>query len=133
MPPHDPDVRIPWSVNTNYTAGPLDGYATTGTTWTTTNLDEITVGPHTNTIHTTTNSPYDNWVTMNSPYRDWVSNTLTINADASHIDAEILGKKLRIAIDKVLDQYFRKMYEIINDVHNFSISEDEFMKLLKED
>lgn len=113
MPPHDPEIRMPF-----------------GTTWTTTNFDEITASPN---IHTTTNNPYENWITVNSPYTDWVSNSLNIHADASQIDTEILGKKVRIALDKVLDQYFRKLYEIINDVHNFSISEDEFMKLLKED
>ncbi len=132
MPPHDPEFRTPLTVNTDYTADPLGEYVT-GTTWTTANLDEITVGTHANTIYTTTNNTYDNWITMNSPYRDWVSNTLNINADASHIDAEILGKKVRIELDKILDQYFRKLYKIINDVHNFSISEDEFMKLLNED
>jgi len=132
MPPHDPEIRIPLTINTDYTTGPLDGYVT-ATPWTTDRLDGVDADTYSNTIHTTTNNTYDNWVTMNSPYRDWISNSLNINADASHIDAEVLGKKVRIAIDKVLDQYFRKLYEIINDVHNFSISEDEFMKLLKED
>lgn len=127
MPPHDPEVRIPLRVNTDYTAGPLDGY-TTGTTWTTTNLDEITASP---TIHTTTSNPYRNWILDSSDY--WSSNALNVNATELTLDTEYLGKKVRIALDKVLDQYFRKLYEIINDVHNFSISEDEFMKLLKED
>ena len=120
MPPHDQELRIPLSVN-------ADDYVT-GTTWITTNLDEITASP---TIHTTTNNPYRNWVLDSSNY--WSSNVLNVSATDLTLDTEYLGKKVRIALDKVLDQYFRKLYEIINDVHNFSISEDEFMKLLKED
>ena len=127
MPPHDPEIRIPLTVNTDYTTDPLDGY-TTGTTWTTTNLDEITANPN---IHTTTYNPYRNWTLDSSDY--WSSNALNVKATDLTLDTEYLGKKVRIALDKVLDQYFRKLYEIINDVHNFSISEDEFMKLLKED
>ena len=122
MPPHDPEV-----ITYTYTPGPLGNYVTT-TQSATTNFDEITASPN---VHTTTNNPYRHWVLDSSDY--WSSNTLNVSATDLMLDTELLGKKVRIALDEVLDQYFRRLYEIINDVHNFSISEDEFMKLLKED
>ena len=50
-------------------------------------------------------------------------------ATTATIDIQDIVKK---EIDKVLDRYFKRMYQIVRDISNFSISEEEFMKLLKE-
>lgn len=65
----------------------------------------------------------------------WNTDELTVNAQEQRntLTVEYLDRKVRIEIDKILDRYFRKIFEVLKREYDFSISEEDFMKLIKED
>lgn len=61
------------------------------------------------------------------------TSSTTIDANRITIAEDTLGYKVGIDLEKILDGYFRKIYRIIQEHSITNISEDEFMKLLKEE
>lgn len=139
MPPHDPEIRIPFG-------DPLNGnltYATTNTNMTpgtdTVTVDYNTVGFETNVTGTPVNDPlYRAYTTTTVPLQTYTIHgwdpQVHIDPNELHelrLDTEYLGHKVRIALEEVLDSYFRNIYKAIKEHVRFDISEDEFMKLIK--
>lgn len=110
MPPHDTELRIPLTVNTNITDAYENAYDPLYRPATTVTQDEYVF---------TTNT--------------WPTNSVTINTDGLHLDTDYIGQKVRIALDRVLDRYFRTLYKVIEEHCRIDISEDEFMKLIKDE
>ena len=111
MPPHDEYQGIPVTAYTNVynphdpLERPLNG----------------TITYSTNIINM---DSYVHWPTTSS---------VTIDANRITVAEDPLGYKMRIDLDRILDGYFRKIYRIIQQHVTIDISEDEFMKLLKEE
>lgn len=116
MPPHDDEIRIPLTYTNTYYTDPL----TTGTT---------AVDPN---IVTTTYTPGIRGYYTYDEYRQ-AFDQANVRASENTLDVEYLQHKVRIALDNVLDHYFRTLYKVIKDHCSFDISEDEFIKLIKED
>ena len=126
MPPHDPEIRMPFRVNT-VTNGTLDG----NLTFTTTNTNATSGNPGGADWYTTYTTTPNNDVYLYP--REYTANEMNINADMLHLDVDFIGQKVRIALEKALDQYFRAIYKVIEDHCHIDISEDEFIKLIKEE
>ena len=122
MPPHDNDGTYATNIY-------QDDFIFRGrNTFNTTPLDFTTAGTYTVTAE---NAPTNTWTTYTVP--DWtttLNDRINFNREYSH---EELKAEVDAEVDRRLEHIFKKMYEIIHDICNFSISEDEFMKLLKED
>ena len=116
MPPHDDEIRIPLTVNTEI-GDPLDGSL-----------------PYTNDV--LTNRPlYTTYTTPTVTFtpQTWRTNAINDLVYETNLPYDEVNRHIRFTLDHILDNYFRKMYKIILEHARIDISEEEFMKLIKEE
>lgn len=120
MPPHDDEIRIPLTVNTEI-GDPLDRPF-----------------PYTNNV-LTNRPPYTTYTTPTVTFtpQTWGTNAININPNdlvfETNMPFDEVNRRIRFELDHILDNYFRKMYKIILEHARIDISEEEFMKLIKEE
>lgn len=116
MPPHDDEIRIPLTVNAEI-GDPLDRPL-----------------PYTNNVLTDRTPLY---TTYTVPTQTWTTNAININPNdfvfETNMPYDEVNRRIRFDLDHILDNYFRKIYRIILEHARIDISEEEFMKLIKEE
>lgn len=65
----------------------------------------------------------------------WMSQWLgeRVHADGAYIDVDVVGQRVRTEMQGILDEYLRRIYRVISEHCVIDISEDQFMKLIKEE
>ncbi len=65
----------------------------------------------------------------------WVSQWLgePVHADGAYVDVDVVGHRVRTEIQGILEEYLRRIYRVISEHCVIDISEDQFMKLIKEE
>lgn len=121
MPPHDDEIRIPLTVNTEI-GDPLDRPL-----------------PYTNEVLTNRTPLYTAYTAPTVTYapQTWTTNAININPNdlvfETNSPYDEVSRRIRFDLDHILDNYFRKIYRIILEHARIDISEEEFMKLIKEE
>ena len=135
MPPHDDNITTAYDVGDTIT---YDGTAATAAATTAATTATYTIHNTDNITTNTFNEMYNGtWTGRTLTFPEW---TTTINPEPIRAEDVDVVPRIRYEIDlkleefqRKLDRYLDRIFQILREEYNLGISEEEFMKLIKEE